>query len=138
MPDGVQHIMAPAFAEAGHLGQLIHQPGRHQQSPSLDDLPIIEGHRKAVGRPLGALGRSQDNARAVRLGLLPPDGDQVSGRDAVTGQEAVHAIGRGVAGSASVDDDDGAASAAQDERGAEAGRAATDDSRLGVSGDDCW
>jgi len=69
----MQHITAPPLGHTGHIGQLVNQPGGHQEPPCLDAGPVAQRHPEAtmIVRAVQALGRGDDTADDPCVGWLP-------------------------------------------------------------------
>src|SRR5699024_8851760 len=128
----VHEVRAPVRGQARDLGQLVADARGDQQSAGGEGAAIGEGEGEAqgrVGRRLGGAGGGDlagDDQAAVLAHLGPAAGEVLRRRRALVAEEAVDALGRGVAGRAGVDDDHAAAGAGEHQRAAEAGGPAPD------------
>ena len=126
----------PSRGSRGSEGSLYPSaPEARESAGSSSVAPVAISSRPRLkrGRPLRERRRSRarstttlacDEVDAVAGSPLRDRRKEISGRHPVTGEIAVH-VGRGcVARGATIDDGDAPAGAAEDERGAETGRAA--------------
>jgi hypothetical protein len=124
----VQDVAAPTSREAGDRGQLVGQPGRHDDAAGLDLLPV--GQIRAEPRPQRFLAEPLEpghlagpDLTPVRDEGRPAVGQQLGGGGALAAEVVVHARRGRVARLARVDDEDGAQRAGQGHAGGETGRA---------------
>ena len=131
----VQEVTAPALAGAGDVGQLVDGAGREQHLSRLEVRPDCESRARSR-RSRRRRGRRRSRRRSARTSARPAC-EQLGRRHPVAGEEPLHVRGGSVPRRSGVDDDDPAPRAAEHERGAQAGGAASDDRDvigLGVHG----
>ena len=122
----VQHVAAPLLPYTGNVGQLVDQPGGHQQPPRGDEAAVVEGDVEPVRGAAHALGLAGQHQATVVLDLLAAGADQLGRADAVAGQEPVHPRGGGVARRSGIDHDHGTPGPPQGHRRAQAGGTTAD------------
>ena len=93
----VQHVTPPPRGHPGQVGQLVGEPGRHEQPPGPHAAPAGQRHQKAVALPRRGLDPPGDDLAAVPGHLIAPGRRQLGGRRAFPGQAVVHVPGQGVA-----------------------------------------
>ena len=126
----VQHVASPALRQPGHVGQLVHQTGGHQQASSLDAATVSQLHPEPDVAPAHRPRRGDragDHLTAIARHLCPAGGQQVSGVHSLPAQVVVHVSGRGVARESGIDHQHRAACAPEGQRPAEPGGTTTDD-----------
>ena len=114
----MQDVASPPLPQSRDVRQLVSQPGRDQQPPCRDPLPVAEQDPEpgpAVRHQIGCGAR--DDVTAIALHLVPAAGQEFAGWESVAGEEAVHVGGRSVARRAGVHHHDAAAGAGQDQGG---------------------
>ena len=118
----------PTARRPRQVGQLVDEAGGDEQAARADLVSVVERH--AEGAVVLAPGGRDDpghHLSPVAGQLRPADGQRVTGRCALPAEVVVHAVGRGVARLARVDDEDRPARARQGHRPAQPGGAPADD-----------
>ncbi len=122
----VHDVATPPLPQPGYVGQLVHQPGGHQQ-PARPHRPAVgEREPEAVVLPRRGDDLAGDDLSAVPAHLGAAALQQLGGRDPVVAQQAVHPLGRRVARRSGVDHQDRAAGAGQHQGPVQPGGAATE------------
>ena len=122
----VHDLPAPALAQPGDLGQLVDEPGGHEQPPPVVHGAVVQGHDEVAGVAGRRTDPTVDHLDAVAAHLVPTDCEQLERVHAVAAEEAVHTVGGCVARVAGVDHEHRAAGAAQVQGPAQSGRATAD------------
>lgn len=120
----VQEIPAPPLADPGDVRQFVADTCREQDSARREGPAAGHPHEEAWHDAKYLIA---DQLRAVARHLASPQGQEVSGRDPVAGQEPLHVCRGSVARSSRIDHHNPAPCPAQDERRAQAGRTAACD-----------
>ena len=114
----VEQVAAPALAHARDVGQHVAQAGGDQHASRTQDGAVSEADveaRLGVAVRRTPTTRAGDDVGAVPGHLLATQAQQLGGREAVAGEEALHVLRGAVAGLARVHDRDAALRAGQDQ-----------------------
>src|SRR5947208_550191 len=113
----VKHAPAPAFREAGNVGQVVDDAGREDQPPPLD-FALAGRDDEPVRAAGGRVGETIDPFhRRIGEKLRAAVGDDIGGCAAVMAEETVRSVGETIAALAAVDYRDPAPRAGELKRG---------------------
>ena len=119
-------VATPPLPQPGYVGQLVHQPGGHQQ-PARPHRPAVgEREPEAVVLPGRGDDLAGDDLSAVPPHLGAAALQQLGRRDPVVAQQSVHTLGGCVARRPGVDHQDRAAGPGQHQRSVQPGGAAAE------------
>jgi transcriptional regulator with XRE-family HTH domain len=132
----VEEVSPPAVVNALDVRELITQPSRHEHASRCYQWTVRTEDLQSSRHPADAGDEPVDHPAPVARDLSSASGEELRGRKAISGQEAVHVRGGCVSRLAAVDDDHAAAGPSQDERSGQASRSPTDDRDVAVIHDD--
>ncbi len=131
----MQHRPAPAFAQAGQVGQFVAHADGQDQAGAAQFAAVLHGDEEAARLAAGVGGGAVDEIHAAVGGQLgAPHGHDLGRCLAVLAQEAVRVRGVAVARQAGIHQRDAAAGAGQLHGGRQAGEAAADDDGVVAGG----
>ena len=103
----VQHVPAEPGLDPRHDGQLVPQPGGHEESTSTEAPPVLQDDlEEVVGLPPGRGGHAFHDPAPVALQLPAAQREELRRRPPLVAEEAVDPCGRSVPWLAGVDDED--------------------------------